>query len=81
VSDQNDHFFIMLNGDRKKDALFTLPQVPGNKSKSWYQIIDTSLDSPYNFLSLQQAPARIPKTTIKVKSMGAVVLQSPLSAI
>jgi glycogen operon protein len=80
VSDQNDHFFIMLNGDRKKDALFTLPQVPGNKSQSWYQIIDTSLDSPYNFLSLQQAPASIPKTTIKVKSMGAVVLQSPLSA-
>ncbi len=79
-NDRNDHFFIMLNGNRKKDALFTLPHVPGNESQRWHQIIDTSLDSPYNFQSLQEAPIKSPKTTIKVKSMGAVVLQSPLSA-
>ena len=75
-SSQNDHFFIMLNGDRKEDALFTLPPIPSTNAQRWHQIIDTSLDSPYNFLSLQDAPTRKPKTKVKVKSMGAVVLQS-----
>ncbi|MEK6201915.1 MAG: alpha-amylase family glycosyl hydrolase, partial [Desulfobulbaceae bacterium] len=79
-SDQSDHFFIMLNGDRKRDAIFTLPQTPANSKESWYQIIDTSLDAPYNFLPLQQAPQRIPETSVKVQAMGAVVLQSPSSA-
>lgn len=79
-SDQNDHFFVMLNGDRKKDALFTLPQLPGSGKQIWYQIIDTSLDSPSNFLTRQQAPARLPKTTVTVKAMGAIVLQSPSPA-
>ena len=74
--DQINHFFIMLNGDRKEDAVFTLPLVPGNNTPGWHQIIDTSLDSPYNFLDLQQAPGKSPGTTIKVKSMGAIVLQS-----
>ncbi|MBW6521253.1 MAG: glycogen debranching protein GlgX [Desulfoarculaceae bacterium] len=80
-SDQGDHFFIMLNGDREEDAIFTLPPIPGNSHSKqiWYQIIDTSLESPYNFLSRQQAPARLPKTTVTVKAMGAIVLQSPSS--
>lgn len=78
--DQNDHFFIMLNGDEKKDATFTIPPIPGNNAQSWYQIIDTSLESPYNFLSLHRAPKRIPMTTVKVKAMGAVVLQAPSPA-
>jgi len=73
---QINHFFIMLNGDRKEDAVFTLPLVPGNSTPGWHQIIDTSLDSPYNFLDLQQASGKSPGTTIKVKSMGAIVLQS-----
>ena len=73
---QSNHFFIMLNGARKEDAIFTLPQVPGNSTQSWHQIIDTSLDSPYNFLDRQQAPEKSPKTTVKVKSMGAIVLQA-----
>ncbi len=74
--EQNDDFFIMLNGDRTKDADFTLPPVPGQSKQIWYQIIDTSLDSPHNFLTRQQAPARIPKTTVNVKAMGIIVLQS-----
>ena len=74
--DQINHFFIMLNGDREEGAVFTLPPVPGNSTHGWHQIIDTSLDSPYNFLDLQQAPGKSPGTTIKVKSMGAIVLQS-----
>ncbi len=79
-SNRSDHFFIMLNGNRKQEAIFTLPPLPDNSKESWYQIIDTSLDAPYNFVPLQQAPERIPKTRVKVQAMGAVVLQSPSSA-
>ncbi len=75
-NDRDDHFFIMLNGDRTEDALFTLPPIPSSNAQNWHQIIDTSLDSPYNFLSLQQAPTKKAKTQVNVKSMGAVVLQS-----
>ena len=67
----------MLNGDRKEDAIFTLPPVPGSSNQSWHQIIDTSLDSPSDFLDLHQAPERVPKTTVRVKAMGAIVLQAP----
>jgi glycogen operon protein len=74
---KSDHFFIMLNGDKNKDADFTLPPVPGNSTQNWQQIIDTSLDSPNTFLDLQQAPGKAPGTTVKVKYMGAIVLQSP----
>jgi glycogen operon protein len=74
---KSDHFFIMLNGDRKKEAVFTLPPVPGDSTQNWHQIIDTSLDSPNTFLDLQQAPRNAPGSTVKVKYMGAVVLQSP----
>ena len=77
---QQDHFFVMLNGDRKKNAVFTLPQVPGSSQQVWYQIIDTSLDFPAHFVSRQQAPPRDPMTTVTVKPMGAIVLQSSTSA-
>jgi glycogen operon protein len=77
---RDDHFFIMLNGDREKDATFTLPPIPGNTgTQTWYQIIDTSLDFPHNFLALHQAPAKAPMATITVRAMGVVVLQSPVS--
>ena len=78
--EQQDHFFVMLNGDRSKDAIFTLPQVPGSSTQIWQQIIDTSLESPANFLSRQQATPRKPLTTVTVKPMGAVVLYSSTSA-
>jgi len=77
---RDDHFFIILNGDREKDAIFTLPPIPGGSGmQSWYQIIDTSLDYPHNFLTLHQAPAKAPMATIQVRAMGVVVLQSPIS--
>jgi hypothetical protein len=70
----------MVNGSREKDAVFTLPQIPGSSgTQVWHQIIDTGLESPYDFLALHQAPAKAPMTAIQVKAMGAVVLQSPSS--
>lgn len=77
---RDDHFFVMLNGDRRTDAVFTLPPVPGRSNRLWYQIIDTSLEPPLDFVSLYQAPLRSPLTTIRVRAMGAVVLQSPSPA-
>jgi isoamylase len=76
----SDHFFIMLNGDSVSDATFTLPPIPGTTKQRWAQIIDTSRESPHDFLPLPHAPARGAMTTIKVKPMGAVVLQASLSA-
>jgi glycogen operon protein len=72
----SDHFFIMLNGDSRNDATFTLPLIPGASEQSWAQVIDTSRASPHDFLRRSQAIARAPGTTIKVKPMGAVVLQA-----
>lgn len=75
-----DHFFLMLNGSREEDAIFFPPDPPGaGKKQTWRRIIDTSLDSPYNFLSLSQAPAHLPGNQIAVKAMGVTVLQAALA--
>jgi hypothetical protein len=77
---QGDHFMVMLNGDRNKDAIFTLPQIPQSPTtRHWRQIIDTSLESPFDFLALDQAPVKEPLTTVRVRAMGAVVLQASKS--
>ncbi len=74
---QDDHFLILLNGDRNTDAIFTLPKIPQSSStRPWRQIIDTSQESPLDFVALPQAPSREPLTTVQVKAMGAVVLQA-----
>ncbi len=74
---QRDHFFIMLNGSRKKDAIFLLPYIPGAGSEqNWSQIIDSSLASPHNFIPRHHAPVLMPQTKITVKAMGATVLQA-----
>jgi isoamylase len=77
---QDDRFLIMLNGDRDKDAIFTLPQIPQAPATwHWCKIIDTSLESPLDFLALHQAPAKAAMTTVRVRAMGVVVFQASLS--
>lgn len=77
---QDDRFLIMLNGDRDKDAIFTLPQIPQAPATwHWRKIIDTSLESPLDFLALHQAPVKAAMTTVRVRAMGVVVLQASSS--
>jgi isoamylase len=73
---QHDHFMVMLNGHRKGEVIFTLPLVPHPSSGPWRQIIDTSLESPLDFVALHQAPAKEPMTRVRVKAMGALVFQA-----
>jgi len=80
ASGQDDHFLIMLNGDRDKDAIFTLPRIPQAPStRHWRQILDTSQESPLDFPAPDQAPVKKPLTTIRVRAMGALVLQASSS--
>jgi len=74
----DDHFFIMLNGSRKKSVSFTLPNPPqGNSTGKWYKIVDTAADSPHDFTTLQHATSFEPATKITLKKMASIVLQAP----
>lgn len=74
----DDHFFIMLNGDRCRDALFTLPPVPNDPKNGWHQIINTSKAPPAHLPSPARTIPKKPGATIKVPAMGAIVLRSPV---
>jgi glycogen operon protein len=69
-------FFVMLNGHRRQTAKFTLPGT-GNPQdvEKWGKIIDTSRESPRDFVSPAQAQMLQGGNTLDVLPMTAVVLQ------
>ncbi len=70
-------FFVMLNGHRQKDALFSVPEVPSsNHSRRWYKIIDTASSSPADFLTIEEGAKSLRTGKVTVAAMGGVVLQS-----
>jgi isoamylase len=79
--ERGDDFFIMINGNKDKDVVFTVPRIPADcPGRFWHRRIDTAAAAPADFLSLDDAlkAGRAP-STIKVKAMAVVVLQSHAS--
>jgi isoamylase len=75
--EREDDFFIMLNGNREGDVMFSLPEVPvRDRNRGWYKIIDTAAPAPADFLSIEKIGKSFSANRIKVKAMAAVVLQS-----
>lgn len=73
----DNHFFIMLNGAREKDALFTLPEIPSSdEAQKWFRVVDTSRQSPEDFVSLEHSTPFSPRSKLQVKPMSAIVLQA-----
>ena len=76
-SSPSTHFFIMVNGSRHDHQTFTVPQPPSpGKDLFWVRIIDTSLESPDDFIDAAEADLVAPGTGCRVEPMGLVLLQS-----
>ncbi len=74
---RDDDFFIFLNGDRDNTNTFEMPTIPGkDENRQWYQIVDTTLDSPNNFRHLNTARSVEEGETVTLAAMGAIVFQS-----
>ncbi len=68
-------FLIMLNGQRAGTVEFTIPQATGKDSK-WVRIIDTARTTPDDFTNTDLSVEHQKYSTVQVKAMAAVVLQS-----
>lgn len=77
--DSGGDFFIMLNGDRQQTLFFVPPQLRDQR-KTWFRIIDTAAEPPYDFLPLPEAPPLAATEKIGVAPFGCTVLQSGLPA-
>ena len=76
-SSPSPHFFIMVNGSRHDHQTFTVPQPPSpGKDLFWVRIIDTSLESPDDFIDTVEADLVAPGSGYRVEPMGLVLLQS-----
>ncbi|GAB4346046.1 MAG: glycogen debranching protein GlgX [Desulfobulbaceae bacterium] len=77
LEQEDDDFFVMLNGDRVQPARFTVPEPPGpHRLRTWRAIIDTGRQAPDDFVEPADAKRVRPGARIKVAPMGCVVLQS-----
>lgn len=73
----DDDFYVMLSGHREKVKIFTVPKPPTLSAiKTWNKIIDTSLASPRDFVSLEKAVTIQPGSRITLKPMSCIVLQT-----
>lgn len=72
VRGRREFFYIILNA--YWEALeFSLPPVPSGAQTGWKRVIDTSLESPEDFLRWRRAPV-IQSTSYKAESRSVVVL-------
>ena len=65
----------MLNGDRDQTLHFSAVSLDGN-GKNWRRIIDTTAQSPFDFLSPEEAFPVAEGEKIAVAPFGCIVLQS-----
>lgn len=72
--DMQDSFFVMLNGDKNTHLHFTPPK-PDRDSRTWRKIIDTSAESPKDFVDFEKAKP-IDNNNIMVAPFGCVMLQA-----
>ena len=74
---EDDDFFIMINGHREHKKIFTVPSPPTpHRTRIWKKIVDTSLESPADFVSWVAAKSITAGTRITVQPMSCTVLQS-----
>lgn len=74
---RDDDFFIMLNGDRTRELVFTPPPVPPNtRSRRWHMIIDTAAEPPLDIALKGRALDATGAAAIPVPPLTVKVLQS-----
>ncbi|MCI5147585.1 MAG: glycogen debranching enzyme, partial [Candidatus Electrothrix sp. AR3] len=78
IDDGDDaNFFVMLNGQAEKSAIFTIPETGVLQRQClWKKIIDTDQAAPKDFVKLEQAKEITVNSQIKVAPMGCIVLQT-----
>jgi glycogen operon protein len=74
LAQEDDDFFVMLNGSPTEAALFTVPSP--NRNRLWKRIIDTGRRSPHDFVDPKRADAVECGQTVSMSAMGCIVLQS-----
>ncbi len=73
----DDDFFVILSGHRKQNQTFIVPRPPAlHNVRTWKKIIDTSLESPDDIVDPDNGSIIPPGSTIKIKPMSCIVLQS-----
>ena len=71
---EDDDFFVMLNGNATDSALFTVPAP--SRNRTWVRLIDTGRPAPFDFVDPEHGDEVECGSTISVTTMGCVVLQS-----
>jgi glycogen operon protein len=74
VGQEDDDFFVMLNGSATDSALFSVPAP--SRNRTWVRLIDTGRPAPHDFIDPDQGDTVECGSTISVTTMGCVVLQS-----
>ena len=77
LDEEDDDFFVMLNGHREQQQTFEIPHPPGrHRKRNWMQIINTGSEPPHDFVLEKKAPPIQPGKELTVEPMGCIVLQS-----
>ncbi len=71
---EDDDFFVMINGNADDSALFTIPAP--SRNRTWVCLIDTGRPPPHDFIDPERGDTVECGSTISVTTMGCVVLQS-----
>ena len=71
---EDDDFFVMLNGSATEPALFTVPAP--SRNRTWVRLIDTGRTPPHDFIDPERGDTVECGSVISVTTMGCVVLQS-----
>lgn len=81
LEEEDDDFFVMLNGHRENRNVFEIPRPPGpHRQRSWLKIIDTGREAPNDLVSAESATLVRAGQKMTVEPMGCIVLQSNLIA-
>lgn len=74
---RDDDFFLMVNGSRTLNLLFTVPPVPANaRNRKWHLLIDTAAESPHDISLQGEMLDESVQPAIRVLPMAVKVLQS-----
>jgi glycogen operon protein len=77
LEEEDDDFFIMLNGHADEKKRFTVPEPPTlHSGRTWRMIIDTYAEPPASIVSLEDGRRVHAGRKITVQPMSCIVLQS-----
>jgi len=75
--EEDDDFFVMLNGHRESKMTFVVPEPPTpHRKRTWVRIINTCVKPPKDFVEPGRAMRVAAGAKVTVEPMGCVVLQS-----